>query len=172
MGERKRRLIIGGVVVALLLLSWPLNILDIRARAPFASVASAFDAPPGYPGYGWSRDGHGPVEGTELTTIAGPSHCHWQTATMMFIGWPPGTAAGTFAGARMFIRDPQGVYAEGRYRDRLELHATLPPDARPTGHRLGPIALYLSPSDDDGIYLVAPSGAERWPRVDPAGLCA
>jgi hypothetical protein len=163
------------VIAAVLLLiavSWTANVLDVRARAPFASVASAFDAPPGYPGYGWSRDGHGVIEGTELTTIAGPSHCGWETATMLFIGWPPGTSAVTFASSRMFIRDPKGVYAGGRYREGLALHATLPADARPTGHRLGPIALYLSPGDDGGIYVVAPSGAERWPRVDPPGLCA
>ena len=159
------------IAVVLVAVSWPLNILDVRARAPFASVASAFDAPPGYPGYTWSRDGHG-VERTELTTIGGPSHCGWQTATMMFIGWPPGTNATSFAGSQMFIRDPQGVYASARYRDLLVLHATVPADARPTGHQIGPIKLYVSPSDHDGIYVVAPSGAERWPRVDPAGLCA
>lgn len=171
MTERKRALLSAVVVVALVAVTWPLNILDIRARAPFASVASAFDAPPGYPGYRWSRDGN-VVDQTELTTIAGPSHCHWETATMMFIAWPPGSRSSSFAGQRMFIRDPNGVYADGRYRGVLDRHATLPPDARPTGHRIGPIALYVSPSDDTGIYVVAPSGAERWPRVDPAGLCA
>jgi hypothetical protein len=172
MRDRRRALGIAGIALAIVALSWPLNILDVRARAPFASVASAFDAAPGYPGYGWSRDGHGPVDGAELTTIAGPAHCRWESATMMFIGWPPGTSATQFASARMFIRDPRGVYADGRYRDGLDLHASVPPDARPTGHRIGPIALFVSSSDDAGIYLVAPSGAERWPRVDPAGLCA
>ncbi|HEV2251265.1 MAG TPA: hypothetical protein VGT60_12245 [Candidatus Limnocylindria bacterium] len=108
----------------------------------------------------------------ELDTIAGPSHCHWETATMLFIGWPPGTVSTSSAGARTYIRDPQGVYAPA-YRDRLDLHATLPADATPTGYRLGPIELYLSPTDqDEAIYVVAPSGAERWPRVDPLRLCA
>lgn len=167
----RRRILIAGAVLALVALSWPLNILDVRARAPFASVASAFDPAPGYPGYRWSRDGR-EVGEFELTTIAGPSHCGWQSVTMMFVGWPPGANTMTFAGSRMYVRDPQGAYG-AQFRDRLVLHATLPSDARPTGHRLGPIALYLSPSDqDEGIYVVAPSGAERWPRVDPAGLCA
>ena len=89
MAERKRALLSVVIVLALVAVSWPLNVLDIRARAPFASVASAFDAPPGYPGYGWSRDGN-VVDQSDLTTIAGPSHCHWETATMMFIAWPPG----------------------------------------------------------------------------------
>ena len=95
MTARARRVIVTvAVVLALAAVSWPLNVLDVRARAPFASVASAFDAPPGYPGYGWSRDGRAVGE-FELTTIAGPSHCGWQSATMVFIAWPPGTVATT-----------------------------------------------------------------------------
>lgn len=168
---RRSNIWILAIVVALVALSWPLNLFDVRARAPFASVASAFDAPPGYPGYRWSRDGREAGE-FELTTIAGPSHCGWQSATMVFIGWPPGTVAPTSASARMYVRDPQGVYG-AEFRDRLVRSAALPPDAKPTGYRLGPIELYLSPSDqDDALYVVAPSGAERWPRVEPMRLCA
>jgi len=169
---RARRVIVTvAVVLALAAVSWPLNVLDVRARAPFASVASAFDAPPGYPGYGWSRDGRAVGE-FELTTIAGPSHCGWQSATMVFIAWPPGTVATTSAGSRMYVRDPQGVYS-AKYRDLLVRNATLPADAAPTRYRLGPIQIYLSPSDqDEAIYVVAPSSAERWPRVDPMRLCA
>ena len=172
MTARRRKFVIAAAIVtALIALSWPLNILDVRARAPFASVASAFDAPPGYPGYSWSRDGRAVGE-FELTTIAGPSHCGWQSATMVFIAWPPGTTAVSSAGSRMYIRDPQGAYS-ATYRDRWVRNATLPADAQPTGYRLGPIELYLSASDqDEAIYVVAPSGTERWPRVDPAGLCA
>ena len=171
MAERRRILTYAAVAVALVALSWPVNLLDVRARAPFASVATAFDAGPGYPGYGWSRDEHG-VDGAELRTIAGPDHCGWQSATMLFIGWPPGTAATTSASARMYVRDPQGVYGADT-RERLVRNATLPRDAKPTGYRLGPLELYLAPSDqDEAIYVVAPSGAERWPRVDPMRLCA
>ena len=173
MAERKKVLTVAVVLFALAVvaLSWPLNVLEIRARAPFASVASAFDAPPGYPGYRWERDAR-VVGEFELTTIAGPSHCGWQSATMVFIGWPPGTVSPTSASARMYIRDPQGVYG-AELRDRLVRNATLPPDAKPTGYRLGPMQLYLSPTDqDDALYVVAPSGAERWPRVEPMRLCA
>jgi len=170
---RRRATVILAIVLALVVVSWPLNLLDVRARAPFASVASAFDAPPGHPGYGWSRDGHGAVDNAELATFAGPSHCGWQSATMLFIGWPLGTNATTFAQSRYYLRDPQGVIGI-RYRDRLVRNVALPQDAVPTGYRLGPIQLYLSPNDqDEAIYVVAPSGAERWPRVDTnQGLCA
>jgi hypothetical protein len=171
--DRRRVAIAVTIAVALVAVSWPLNLLDVRARAPFASVASAFDTPPGHPGYGWSRDGHGPVDSAEVATFGGPEHCHWQSATMMFIGWPPGTNATTLAQARYYLRDPQGVIGL-EYRDRLVRNAILPADANATGYRLGPIQLYLSPTDqDDAIYVVAPSGAERWPRVDAnRGLCA
>jgi hypothetical protein len=55
----------------------------------------------------------------------------------------------------------------------FERNPVLPPDAKPTGHRLGAIQLYVSPSDADRwIYVVGPSDAERWPRVDPIFACA
>ena len=171
----RRRLVIAVVVsVAVTLVSWPLNIFDVRARAPFASVESAFGPAPAYPGYRWSRDGRAVGE-FELTTIAGPSHCRWQSATLLFIAWPPGTPRTTAtpgAQSRFYVRDPEGAFDE-MYRERLVRRATLPPDAVVTGYRLGPIELYLSPTDqDEAIYVVAPPGAERWPRVDPQRLCA
>jgi hypothetical protein len=52
------------------------------------------------------------------------------------------------------------------------MRAKLPPDARPTGYKLGAIELYLSPSDQDqAAYLATSSGAERWPRADPFFGC-
>jgi hypothetical protein len=108
-----------------------------------------------------------------LRDSAGPDHCGWGSATAMFIGWPLGTNATTFAQARYYLRDPNGVVGP-EYRDRLVRNASLPADAKPTGYRLGPIQLYLSPTDEDeAIYVVAPSGAERWPRVEEnRGLCS
>jgi len=48
-----------------------------------------------------------------------------------------------------------------------------PTDARPTGYTFRSIQIYLSPTDqDDAIYLVGPTGAERWPRSDPMTLCS
>ncbi len=154
------------VAVALGAVVWRFNIFDVRA----GSVGAAFDPPPAYPGYTWTREGR-PVAAGELGTIAGPDHCDWQSATMLLIGWPPGTASTTAARARQYIRDPAGVF-DGRFRDRLVRNATLPADARPTGYRYGAIEVYVSPSDqDDAIYLVSPTDKERWPRSDPMTLC-
>lgn len=163
---------IGALVLAALAVAWSLNALGIRAMLPTSPVAVLFDKPPPYPGYSWTRDGR-VVGEFELVTIAGPEHCDWQTATFMFIAWPPGTTSMNAAGARQYIRDPRGVFEKGRYRELLDLDAELPADARPTGHRLGSVEIHVSPSDqDDAIYLVGPGGAERWPRAHEMILCA
>ena len=110
--------------------------------------ASVFDSRRVYPGYAWTRDGH-TVTPEELSTIAGPSHCGWQTATFLSIGYPPGTPSTSAAEARQYVRDPKGVTPTKELRDRLDLHATLRSDARVTGYVYNGIAVYLSPSDPD-----------------------
>lgn len=126
---------------------------------------------PAYPGYTWTRDGRA-VKPEELGTIAGPVHCGWESATFLSIGWPVGTLSTSSAQARQYIRDPRGVL-RGSLHDRLDLSARPPSDARPTGYVYGGIAVYLSPTDqDEAVYLVGPSGAERWPRSDPMTLCS
>ncbi|HEY0492084.1 MAG TPA: hypothetical protein VGD57_01265 [Candidatus Dormibacteraeota bacterium] len=108
----------------------------------------------------------------ELGASGGPSHCNWQSATILMVGWPLGTLSGNAGQTRVYIRDPRGVMGRS-YRQTLVTHARLPVDARPTGYKLGSIELYLSSSDrDQAAYLVAPSGAERWPRADPFYACA
>jgi hypothetical protein len=165
-----RKVVIALVILAGLALSWPLNVLDIRATLPFASVATAFDSPPGYPGYGWMRNGVR-VDRGELVTAAGPDHCRWQSATFLTIGWPPGTNATTFASARLYTRDPNGAVATS-LRDGLVRHAALPPDATFTGYHYGVLEIFISPAEaEQGIYLVSPADAERWPR-NTLGLCA
>lgn len=158
-------------LIAIGVLGWRANVLGVRTQPPFGSVATAFDVTPAYPGYAWTRQGRSVGE-RELVTIAGPDHCGWGSATVLFIVWPPGTMAPDASQARQYIRDPQGVMG-GRYRELLERDAKLPADARPTGYRLGAIELYLSPSDDDRwISVVGPTNIERWPRSDPMTLCA
>ena len=155
---------------ALAVLGWRSDVMGMRSGTPFTSVAAAFDLPPSYPGYVWTRDGN-KVSEFELVTAAGPGHCGWESATYLTIGWPPPTVSSNATGAHLYIRDPRGV-VNSSYRDGLVLHATLPSDARPTGHRHGAIEIYVSPSDQDrAIYVVAPDGAERWPRSDPMSLC-
>jgi len=167
--------IIGALAVAVALVAfavvgWRANLLGIRTQMPFASVGSVFDVTPAYPGYTWTRDGR-PVSNLELATIAGPDHCRWETATFLFLGWPPGTVAPSGAQARQYIRDPKGVIV-GPYHALFERNVRLPNDARPTEYHLGAIQLYFSPSDQDRwIYVVGPSDAERWPRSDPMTLC-
>jgi hypothetical protein len=130
---------------------------------PF-SIGVAFDNPPAYPGYQWTRNGRA-VPTAELGASAGPDHCDWQTATILTIGWPLGTSAQNSGHSRSYIRDPKGVTG-GTYQQRLVKDAQLPATAKPSGYKLGSIELYLSPGDqDEAIYLVTPSGSERWPRA-------
>jgi hypothetical protein len=121
------------VVIALALaaaIAWRFDLLGLRA----AFVRTAFDRPPGYPGYVWTRNGDA-VSNLEFETIAAPAHCGWESATFLFIGWPPGTVATTGDQARLY-------------------------------------EVYLRPSDQDqAIYVVSSSDAERWPRSDPMTLC-
>jgi hypothetical protein len=136
---------------------------------PF-SVAVAFDNPPAYPGYQWTRNGQA-VPTAELEVSAGPNHCDWQSASILTISWPLGTVAQNSAHSRSYIRDPNGVIG-GTYKQRLVKDAQLPPTAKPTGYKLGSIEVYLSRTDqDEAVYLVAPSGTERWPRADPMFGC-
>ncbi len=151
-------------------LVWRFDLLGVRSASAVASVASAFDEPPPYPGYHWSRNGERAGE-SEITTIAGPDHCGWGPAAMMFIGWPPPAVAPTADRARQFIRDPQGVFG-AKFRDGLRRGIQIPSDARTTGYRYGQLEVFVSPSDDGGIYVASPTDVERWPRSDPMTLCA
>jgi len=160
-------LVLAGIIAVV---AWRFDFLGARSATPFSTVAAAFDPAPRHPGYTWLRDGH-EVSDFELVTFSGPDHCGWQSATFLIVGWPIGTVSRTIADARQYIRDPRGAVRTS-LRDRLVLGAALPADARPTGYRHGSIELYLSPSDqDDGIYVMGPGGAERWPRDDPPSAC-
>jgi peptide/nickel transport system permease protein len=141
----------------------------LRLR-PIELPSATFAATPAYPGHPWTRDGRA-VGPEELSTIAGPSHCGWQSVTFLTIGWPVPTVSKSSAQARQYVRDARGVL-RGPLSDRLELYAKLPSDARPSGYVYKDVAVYLNPFDqDEAIYLVSPSGTERWPRSDPMTLC-
>ena len=138
-----------------------------------ATVGTYFDNPPSYPGPPWTRDG---VEvGNEvLSTAAGPEHCGWQSATLMFVGWPLGTDAKTSNQARQYVRDKSGKIVPPQFsRGTWEHNPALPLDAYDSGFRYdGVLKLYLAPSDDDSyLYLLAPADSERWPRSDPMTIC-
>lgn len=157
------------LVIAASFVAWQIDLFGARSASAVSTVASAFGAPPPYPGYVWTRNGSAVTE-FEITTIAGPDHCGWGSAAMLFIGWPPPTTAPNADHARQFIRDPRAA-VDRRFRDELRQGVKLPDDARSTGYRHGDIEIFVSPSDDAGIYLVSPRDAERWPVSDPMTLC-
>jgi hypothetical protein len=134
------------------------------------TVADVFGAPAPYPGRAWTRDGV-EVPPSEIVAAAGPEHCRWQSAILLTLGWPLGTRPRTAAGARQYVRDPGHVL--GSRLPALEVDATLPADAGPTGYAYGSVRLYLAPSDQDqAVYLVLGVSIERWPRSDPMTLCS
>jgi hypothetical protein len=133
--------------------------------------AAAFDQPPAWPGYQWSLNGT--KVGTDvIATAAGPEHCGWQTATFLTLGWPPGRSSSTAAGARQYIRDPKNAIGTPYLKTPLQLRASLPPDAVPTGLTYRGLQIYTSPTDQDvAIYVTGWHITERWPRSDPMTLC-
>jgi hypothetical protein len=164
---------LAAVFVAVVLLAVVGRALFSLAHPTHATVASYFDNPPAWPGQPWSRNGV-EVSNEVLETSAGPQHCAWQSATIMFIGWPPGTDATSAGQAREYIRDTKGALLDDRFlRGSFEHDPALPPDAIDTGFRYaGLLKLYLAPSDEDRyVYLIAPADSERWPRSDPMTLC-
>ena len=142
---------------------------DGQARSA-RTVADVFGTPAPYPGRAWTRHGV-EVPPSEIVAAAGPQHCGWESATFLTLGWPLGTRPQTAAGARQYIRDPRHVLPPRLAA--LELEASLPADAGPTGYAYGPVRLYLAPSDQDqAVYLVLGDSVERWPRSDPMTLCS
>jgi hypothetical protein len=136
------------------------------------TVGSYFDEPPDWPGYAWERNG-ATVGWQELSTAAGPSHCEWDSMTMLYMGWPPGTRADSAAGARQYTRDPLASLPTPYLQGTWMRNPPAPSDLADTGYRFGVLKLYLAPSDQDRyVYVIAPADSERWPRSDPMTLCA
>jgi hypothetical protein len=163
----RKQVVIGAVSGVLLAgVVW----LALTLLLPKTSVSAAFDNPPEWPGYTWSRHGH-PASHDEITSAAGPRHCQWQTATFLNLGWPLGSQTASARDAKLFIRDPYGAVTR-TYQKGWQKQARLPSDAYATGYRLDAIELYLSDSDPAGAYLVAPAGTERWPLASDFRGCA
>jgi hypothetical protein len=142
----------------------------VLALGVSAGCSAPRDPPPPYAGYTWTREGRA-VSPEELAVISGPEHCDWQSATLLYIRWPPPTGASSPTQARQYVRDPRGVTSP-ELRDRLQLRATLPADARPTGYVSSDFEIFVSPTDqDEAIYVVSPRSVERWPRNDVVGAC-
>lgn len=199
--SRIRRMVAGGTVALLCAAGvWfaaPIAIDGLDSAAPVAgpgsptettgadpaplTVGDYFDTPGIAPGPAWTRYGE-PVLGLELYSTGGSEQCGWQSAVIVHLAWPVGTVSQTGNDMRQFIRDPQGVIstqlqAELRTIDLPQAAtsargaAGVPPNAADTGYRLEGLALWLSPTDPDGIYIVSPGDVERWPRADPVVDC-
>lgn len=120
----------------------------------------------------FTKDGH-QVDPSVAVARAGPAHCGWQSATILILGWPLGRHALFASEARQYISDPNGVIPHTNLRSTLDLHAKLPPDAKPTGYWKGDAQLYLASSDQDvAAYFVGGGHVERWPRSDPMEACS
>lgn len=117
-------------------------------------------------------DGLGPPDPVlVINTIPGPEHCGWQSAVIMHLAFPVGVPSRTAETTRQYIRDPEQVLGAGLAP--LELDATLPDDAEPTGFRNGDIELWLAPSTVDDVAYVGRDGTfEAWPRAPELIACA
>ena len=136
------------------------------------SNSSLFGPPQAWPGTAWTRYGH-QVPYSVVDAAAGPSHCGWESATFLTVGWPLGTSAQHASHARQYIRDATKVVPRSHLRSKFAVDVRLPTDARNTGYRDGNVQLYLAPSDEDrAIYVVAAGRIERWPRSDPMTTCS
>ncbi|MBE1605294.1 hypothetical protein [Actinopolymorpha pittospori] len=133
-------------------------------------VRDYFSPPKSSPGLTWTN-GDRQVDTTELNTVAGPEHCHWDSAVLLYIGWPLGTVASSITQARLYVRDPEGVFPR-ELRKGLRQDAALPADARDTGYRSDDLQLWLAPSDPDAVYLRVDRDVERWPRANAGIVCA
>jgi hypothetical protein len=168
------------VVGALLVVGgglWLVTYLPIADLLPaelqgWRTVGSYFDRPPPYPGNLWTKDGRF-VDSAELDASAGPSHCGWDSVTMLNIGWPLGTRSTSADQDRQYVRDPGHILQTPNLVGTWARNPTLPDDASDTGYRYGALKLYLAASDQNSYaYLVSPTDSERWPRSDPMTLCS
>jgi hypothetical protein len=156
---------------------WLVTLLPIADPLPtplqgWRTVGSYFDRPPPWPGKPWTHAGQS-VDGYVLTAAAGPSHCGWDSATLLTVGWPVGTRAINGDQSRQYWRDPKGIVPATIERGAWKMNPPLPQDAKDTGYRYGSLKLFLAPSDQDTYaYLVAPQGSERWPRSEPQAACS
>jgi hypothetical protein len=156
---------------------WVVTPLPIADPLPpqlqgWRTVGSYFDRPPAWPGKSWTQAGRA-VDAAVLEASAGPSHCGWDSATFLNIGWPLGTRSTSAAQDRLYIRDPSRTLPTTYLLGSWARNPILPADASDTGYRYGALKLYLAPSDQDSYaYLVAPRDSERWPRSEPQTLCS
>jgi len=179
MTHRLRLALVGAAAAVVVLLAglWLVTLLPVAHPLPppfqrWQTVGSYFDRPPAWPGKPWSYAGHS-VDSEVLTAAAGPSHCSWDSATFLTIGWPLGTRAHSSSQSRQYLRDPAGVVESAPLRGSWMKNPPIPRDAKDTGYTYGALELVLAQSDQDAyIYVISPRDSERWPRSDPQTACS
>jgi hypothetical protein len=152
----------------------PPGVQEIVRRVLAVAVLALFAA--GCRGTDWSAewtDRRGEeVPDSILVTYRGDEHCDWQSAAFLDVGWPLGRRHATAAGARRYVRDPEGLFP-GLLLAEFDGDAELPRDARFTGYRSGDAELWLSPTEADrALFVVRGDVVERWPRARDALACA
>ena len=147
----------------------------IAGRAAPGTPAAVFDRPPSLTGDVWSFQGRA-VGPQVIDSNAGGPDCGSESVTFLIMSWPPGTTRPFTTAPHQYVRDPQGVLPPppaSTPLPALQRHATLPPDATPTGLRHAGVEVYVSQRTGEGaIYVVGGGVTERWPRVDPMIGCA
>jgi len=96
--------LVAGICIWVVTLSPIADVLPLQLQG-WRTVGSYFDKPPAFPGKRWTNDGRS-VPSAELVASGGPTHCGWDSITMMYVGWPLGTRSASAAQARQYIRDP------------------------------------------------------------------
>jgi hypothetical protein len=97
--------------------------------------------------------------------------CDWDSVLFLEVGWPLGTVASTSETTRLFVRDPEGIFADTE-NDLFDAEAELPVDAVDTGFHRGDWELWTSQSvGDKGVFLVNGSIVEEWPLLPAAPEC-
>ena len=113
------------------------------------------------------RDASGQKADDEVRMYRGPSHCDWEEAVFLDVGWPLGRSLEPPRGAgRQYVRDPNGVLPRDVFLGELDLHARLPRHARDTGYRAGELALWIGDDAERYVYVVRGDEVERWPRTE------
>ena len=92
-----------------------------------------------------------------LSSLAGSSHCDWQSVRFLRVG------------DESFVRDPDGVLAEAT-EVRFQPDTDLPPDAVDTGYGREGSELWIA-ADRSIAYLVEPDRVEGWPAPERVFGC-
>ncbi|HEY5904618.1 MAG: hypothetical protein ACAH81_14685 [Actinomycetota bacterium] len=96
---------------------------------------------------------------------SGADHCGFEEADVLITGRSIGSPYRGSDSATHYIRDPNGVFGDGRLQRGFVAGARLPDGARHTGYvsEVGD-ELWVVPGTDHAIFIVSADGTvERWP---------